>query len=78
MPLVPRVARAVDSAIGERLDGPIFLDADGRRLDRHAKGPHHPPGRNLRASRPTPSSPPLDAGVALRDVREAASQASHW
>ncbi len=36
MPLAPRVARAVDLAIGERTAGPIFLGADGRRLERHA------------------------------------------
>ena len=38
MPLAPRVARAVDLAIGERVDGPIFIDTDGIRLDRHAAG----------------------------------------
>jgi integrase/recombinase XerD len=38
MPLAPRVARAVDLAVGERVDGPIFLDASGGRLDRHAAG----------------------------------------
>jgi integrase/recombinase XerD len=35
IPLAPRTARAMDLAIGERCDGPIFLTADGRRLDRH-------------------------------------------
>jgi exopolysaccharide biosynthesis protein len=36
VPLAPRTARAIDLAIGERRDGPIFLAAaDGRRLDRH-------------------------------------------
>jgi integrase/recombinase XerD len=35
IPLAPRTARAIDLAIGERCDGPIFLAADGRRLDRH-------------------------------------------
>ncbi len=34
-PLAPRTARAVDLAIGERCEGPIFLAPDGRRLDRH-------------------------------------------
>jgi integrase/recombinase XerD len=38
MPLAPRVARAIDLAVGERLDGPIFIDTAGRRLDRHAAG----------------------------------------
>ena len=35
IPLAPRTARAIDLAIGERLEGPIFLTAEGRRLDRH-------------------------------------------
>jgi integrase len=38
MPLAPRVARAVDLAVGERVEGPIFLGADRDRLDRHAAG----------------------------------------
>ena len=33
-----RTARAIDLAIGERCEGPIFLTADGRRLDRHGTG----------------------------------------
>jgi integrase/recombinase XerD len=35
IPLAPRTARAIDLAIGERTDGPLFTTADGRRLDRH-------------------------------------------
>jgi integrase/recombinase XerD len=38
IPLAPRTARAIDLAIGERTEGPVFLAADGRRLDRHAAG----------------------------------------
>jgi integrase/recombinase XerD len=38
VPLAPRTARAIDLAIGERCEGPIFLAADGRRLDRHGAG----------------------------------------
>ena len=38
IPLAPRTARAIDLAIGERCEGPIFLTADGRRLDRHGAG----------------------------------------
>ncbi len=38
VPLAPRTARAIDLAIGERTDGPVFLAADGRRLDRHGAG----------------------------------------
>jgi integrase/recombinase XerD len=36
IPLAPRTARAIDLAIGERTEGPVFLAADERRLDRHA------------------------------------------
>jgi site-specific recombinase XerD len=84
IPLAPRTARAVDLAIGERSEGPIFQAADGDRLDRHAAarivrrvahragiskrvGPH-----TLRHAFITAA---LDAGVALRDVQEAASHA---
>jgi integrase/recombinase XerD len=35
IPLAPRTARAIDLAIGERPEGPIFLAPGGRRLDRH-------------------------------------------
>jgi integrase/recombinase XerD len=38
MPLTPGVARAVDLAIAGRRVGPIFIEADGRRLDGHAAG----------------------------------------
>ncbi len=38
IPLAPRTARAIDLAVGERGDGPIFLAGDGRRLDRHGAG----------------------------------------
>jgi integrase/recombinase XerD len=36
--LAPRTARAIDLAVGERTGGPVFLAADGRRLDRHGAG----------------------------------------
>jgi site-specific recombinase XerD len=35
IPLAPRTARAIDLATGERTDGPMFLGAEGKRLDRH-------------------------------------------
>ena len=38
IPLAPRTARAIDLAIGERAEGPVFLAPDGRRLDRHDAG----------------------------------------
>ena len=78
------LARAIDLAIGERLDGPILTDAAGQRLDRH------PAGRIVRrvtrragiAKRVGPRTlrhafitAALDAGVPLRDVQEAASHA---
>jgi len=82
--LAPRTARAIDLAIGERLDGPIFTAADGERLDRHAAvrivrriarraGIKKPVGpHTLRHAFITAA---LDAGVPLRDVQEAASHA---
>ena len=84
IPLAPRTARAIDLAIGERTDGPVFLAADGRRLDRHGAGRIV---RKLarRAGIGKPVTPhtlrhafitaALDAGVPLRDVQEAASHA---
>jgi site-specific recombinase XerC len=81
----PRTARAIDLAVGERCEGPgsSWLP-DGRRLDRHSAGrivrriachagiakkvaPH-----TLRHAFITAA---LDAGVPLRDVREADSHA---
>ena len=83
IPLAPRTARAIDLATGERCDGPLFLTADGRRLDRHGAGRIV---RKLprRAGIAKPVGPhtlrhafitSLDAGVPLRDVQEAASHA---
>jgi len=84
IPLAPRTARAIDLALGERTDGPVFLAGDGRRLDRHGAG------RLVRkvarragiAKTVTPHTlrhafitAALDAGVPLRDVQEAASHA---
>jgi integrase/recombinase XerD len=85
IPLAPRTARAINLYVGERSEGPVFVNRDGtRRLDRHAAtrivkrlakhagidkriSPH-----SLRHSFTTAA---LDAGVALRDVQEAASHA---
>jgi integrase/recombinase XerD len=84
IPLAPRTSRALDLYLGERTTGPIFLGAKGGRMDRHAAdrtvkrlarkagiakriSPH-----SLRHSFITAA---LDAGVALRDVQEAASHA---
>jgi integrase len=84
VPLAPRTARAIRLYVGERTTGPIFLGAEGARMDRHAAdravkriarragiskriSPH-----SLRHSFITAA---LDAGVALRDVQDAASHA---
>ena len=84
MPLASRVARAVDLAIGERLEGPIFIDPDGQRLDRHAAGRivRRCARRTGIIKRVGPHTlrhgfiiAALDAGVPLRDVQEAASHA---
>ena len=84
VPLAPRTARAIDLAIGERTGGPVFLAADGRRLDRHGAG--RIVRKTARRARIGKSVTPhtlrhafitaaLDAGVPLRDVQEAASHA---
>jgi integrase len=84
VPLAPRTSRALDLYLGERTSGPLFLGALGGRMDRCAAdrtvkrlarragiakriSPH-----SLRHSFITAA---LDAGVALRDVQEAASHA---
>jgi integrase/recombinase XerD len=84
IPLAPRTARAIDLAIGERVEGPIFVGRNGERLDRHAAwrivrrlarraGINKPVGpHTLRHAFITAA---LDAGVPLRDVQEAASHA---
>jgi len=46
IPLAPRTARAIDLAVGERVDGPIFLSPDGQRLDRHGAARGRPPSRD--------------------------------
>jgi integrase/recombinase XerD len=38
IPLAPRTAQAIDLAIREQTEGPVFLARDGRRLDRHGVG----------------------------------------
>ena len=80
IPLAPRTARAIDLAIGERTGGPVFLAADGRRLDRH--GARRIVRRTARRAGIGKAVTPhtlrhafitaaLDAGVPLRDVQEA-------
>ena len=84
IPLAPRTARAIDLAIGERTQGPVFQAAGARRLDRHAAG--RIVRRTARSAgigklvtphtlRHAFITAALDAGVPLRDVQEAASHA---
>ncbi len=83
IPVAPGTARAIDLAIGERGEGPIFLASDGRRLDRHGAGRLvRRIARRAGIAKPVGPHTPrhafitatLDAGVPLRDVQEAASQ----
>ena len=80
IPLVPRTARTIDLAVGERSEGPILRRADGKRLDRRTAhrwvrsigrraglGVVHP--HMLRSAFIMAA---LDAGVPLRDVQLAA------
>ncbi|MBO0837764.1 MAG: tyrosine-type recombinase/integrase [Actinobacteria bacterium] len=84
VPLAPRTARAIDLAIGERGEGPMFVTGDGRRLDRH--GAARIVRRVARRAGIAKNVGPhtlrhafitaaLDAGVPLRDVQDAASHA---
>jgi integrase len=84
IPLAPRTARAIDRAIGERAEGPIFLTADRRRLDRPGaarivRRAARRAGIDKRVGPHTLRhafiTAALDAGVPLRDVQEAASHA---
>jgi integrase/recombinase XerD len=56
IPLAPRTARSLDLATGERLDAPILLRADRRRLDRHGartdRAPRRQTGRHQQADQP--------------------------
>jgi integrase/recombinase XerD len=84
IPLAPRTARAVDLAVGERHEGPIFRGSNHGHLDRHAAS--RIVRRVARRAGITKRVGPhtlrhafitaaLDAGVPLRDVQEAASHA---
>lgn len=83
IPLVPRTARTLDLAIGERSDGPILLRQDGIRLDtRTAYRWVRSVGKQAGLERIHPHmlraafiTAALDAGVPLRDVQVAARHA---
>jgi site-specific recombinase XerD len=83
IPLVPRTARTIDLAIGERTAGPILLRHDGSRLDRRTAhrwvrstakraGIGHVHPDMLRAAFIMCA---LEAGVPLREVQIAARHA---
>jgi integrase/recombinase XerD len=85
IPLAPRTARAIDLAIGEHTEGPVFLARDGRRLYRHgARRIVRTTARNAgitkliipHSLRHAFIAAALDAGVPLCDVQEAASHAN--
>jgi len=83
VPLVPRTARTLDLAIGERTHGPILIRQDGRRLDaRTAYRWVRSVGNRAGLERTHPHMlraafimAALDAGVPLRDVQIAARHA---
>ena len=84
IPMAPRTARTVYLAVGDREDGPIFLNSDGARMDRHQAArvvrrlaKHAGIDKNIspHSLRHSFITAALDAGVPLRDVQEAASHA---
>ena len=84
IPMAPRTARTVYLAVGDREDGPIFLNNDGDRMDRHhaarvvrrlAKRAGIDKNISPHSLRHSFITAALDAGVPLRDVQEAASHA---
>ena len=85
VPLPPAVARSVDRAVANRVDGPLLLNTLGRRMDRHAatrrlrRLADHAgvrlPRMHPHMLRHTYVTTMLDAGVDLRDVQIAARRA---
>jgi integrase/recombinase XerD len=84
IPLAPRTARAIDLAVGERSEGPIFTSCGGHRLDRQSRGAggaaRGEAVRDHEASESPHPAPRLHhccfgRGRAVRDVQEAASHA---
>jgi integrase/recombinase XerD len=85
VPLPPAVARAVDRAVGGRLDGPILRNLLGARMDRHAATRRlkdlvasagiRMPRMHPYMLRHTFVTTMLDAGVSFRDVQIAARHA---
>ncbi len=83
-PLPPAVARAVDCAVGDRVSGPLLLNRNGGRMDRHAATRRLTAlaeASRMRMPRMHPHMlrhtfvTSFDAGVDLRDVQIAARHA---
>jgi integrase/recombinase XerD len=85
VPLPPAVARAIDRAVDHRHTGPILLNTQGRRMDRHSatrRLRHLADRAGITTDRMHPHmlrhtyvTTMLDAGVDLRDVQIAARHA---
>jgi len=84
VPLVPRTARTIDLAVGERHEGPILRRRDGQRLDRRtahrwvrsmATAPDSAASTRTCCAPRSSWPPSFDAGVPLRDVQTAARHA---
>ena len=83
--VAPRIGRAIDRAIGDRPVGPILLNRNGVRMDRHAATRRlrrlaatagvRMPRMHPHMLRHTFITTMLDAGVSLRDVQIAARHA---
>ena len=79
------MGRAIDHAVGDRVRGPILLNHNGRRMDRHADTRRlrrlataagaGMPRMHPHMLRHTYVTTMLDAGVSLRDVQIAARHA---
>jgi integrase/recombinase XerD len=77
--LPPAVGRAIDRVVGDRVRGPILLNRNGRRMDRHAATRRlrqlattagvRMPRMHPQMLRHTYVTTMLDAGVSLRDVQ---------
>ena len=84
-PLPPAVGRAIDRAVGDRARGPVLLNRNGSRMDRHAATRRlqrladtagvRMPRMHPHVLRHTYVATMLDAGVSLRDVQIAARHA---
>jgi integrase/recombinase XerD len=85
VPLPPAVGRALDRAIGDRVDGPLLRNTRGGRMDRHdatLRLRHLADTGGVKIARMHPHmlrhtfvTTMLDAGVDLRDVQIAARHA---